>query len=150
MNTALFILRAQPLHKGHVHAIKHLMKKYKVIVALGSINKKDSKNPFSYAARKKMLGSVFKNIRIIGVKDISSDKEWKASVENKAKFDVLVTGNQWVRKCFRGYRTEKPVFLNLEEYDASEIRKLMKKGKKWEYLVPRSVADIIKAEVMNS
>ncbi len=143
MQTAIFILRAQPLHKGHVHAIKQLRKKYKVVVALGSTNRKDSKNPFSCITRRKMLRSVFRNIRIIGIEDSADDDEWIRSVKKKAKFDVVVSGNPWVRRCFSDYETAKPELFGPDKYDASEIRKLMRNGKRWEHLVPVSVAKII-------
>lgn len=145
MRTALFILRAQPLHKGHVHAIKHLMKKYKLIVALGSINRNDSKNPFSYSSRKRMLRSVFKNIKIIGAKDFENDEKWKKNLEKRAKFDIVITGNPWVRRCFSDYPVEKPNLCDPEKYDASRIRNLIRKGGKWEHIVPEEVAKIIKS-----
>ncbi|MEM5834941.1 MAG: adenylyltransferase/cytidyltransferase family protein, partial [Candidatus Aenigmatarchaeota archaeon] len=33
---ALFILRAQPFHKGHLYAIKKAAKKFEVIIGIGS------------------------------------------------------------------------------------------------------------------
>ncbi len=143
MATVLFVLRAQPLHKGHVHAIKQLMKKHKVIVALGSINRKDSKNPFSYRTRRKMIRSVFRGIRVIGIEDSIDDDAWRKGVEKKATFSVVASGNPWVRRCFSDYETAKPELLNPGKYDASKIRKLMRDGKKWEHLVPAGVAKII-------
>lgn len=156
MPAALFVGRFQPLHKGHVRVIKRLLKKFdKVIIAIGSIQeKRTEKNPFSFYERKKMLSLVFPKeissgkIKIIGVRDEKNDEKWTEKILKRAKFDVAVTGNEWVAKCFKG---KKPVrFIKLwkpEIYNGSVIRKVMKKQDKWEKFVPEEIVNYLKERV---
>lgn len=150
MKTTLFIGRFQPLHKGHVFAIKKLLrKKRNVLIAIGSINKKGKKNPFSFAQRKKMVVSVFlrhiKNnrIKITGIKDYRSDERWIREVR-KHRFDEVVTGNSWVVRCLKNHVTRKPVFLKKTLYKSSNVRKRIRNGMEWKNLVPREVYRMIK------
>lgn len=150
--TALFIARFQPLHKGHVHALNQLFKKYRVVIAIGSVNKKDANNPFSYSQRKRMLEVVLRKYKgkykIIGIKDFADNRKWTREVERKAKFDVVVSGNNVVRYCFRKYGSKKykiikPSPLKPKTYDASAIRKRIIRNKRWEHLVPEEIVPLI-------
>lgn len=150
--TALFVARFQPLHKGHVYALKQLLKKYNVIIGIGSINRKDRNNPFSYKERKRMVESVLSKYKgkykIIGIKDYADNKKWTREVEKKARFDVVVSGNALVKYCFgrygtRDYVIKNPSFLRPHIYDASRIRKLIRRKLSWERLVPKRIAAMI-------
>jgi len=106
---ALFVGRFQPLHKGHVKVLKNLLKKYdKDIVAIGSIGERSKENPFTFQQRKQMIKLVFPKevkkgkIVIIGIKDYFDDEKWSNALMKKAKFDVVVTGNKWTERCFKG------------------------------------------------
>ncbi|TLX16418.1 NUDIX domain-containing protein [Rhizobium sp. MHM7A] len=59
---AVYIGRFQPLHKGHEKVIRDALKKAKKVIAfLGSANcPSDTRNPLSYAIRRKMLIAVFR------------------------------------------------------------------------------------------
>ncbi len=146
--TVLYIGRFQPLHKGHVYALKKLFQKYrKVIIMVGSTNKKDEKNPFCFGERKSMINAALKEFghryRIIGMPDTDNDERWKNAVIKKARFDAVVTGNQWTTRCFAGYKVIRPEMLNPRKYSATKIRKLMKEKKNWQSLVPKDVVKIV-------
>jgi nicotinamide-nucleotide adenylyltransferase len=144
---AVFPGRFQPIHLGHVHAIKKAMEKYKVVVVIGSTNKQDAENPFTFEQRKKMIRAVFgKNVKIIGVPDVYDDLKWVKSIEAKVKFDLAITGNEWSKRCFAkaGYKVLEPDFLEPEKYNATRIRNLMLKSHDWENLVPKEVLKLIK------
>ncbi|MBI2076081.1 MAG: adenylyltransferase/cytidyltransferase family protein [Candidatus Aenigmarchaeota archaeon] len=148
LKTALFAGRFQPLHKGHVNAIKNLFGKYqKVVIVIGSVNKKGTENPFTFQERKTMIDASFKKYKnrykIIGVPDVESDRKWKNEITGKVKFDVIVTGNRWTAKCFSGYRIIKPKMLNPAKYNATRIRELIKTGRGWQNLVPKEIVPII-------
>jgi len=144
---ALFIGRFQPFHKGHLHAIKKAMRKYEVIVGIGSADKSNTKlNPFSFQERKRMIEACLdEKVKIIDAEDKRSDEEWANYLISKIDFDVVITGSEWVKQCFKNKKEViEPEFLQPEKYNATKIREFMAKGKKWEHLVPREVARIIK------
>ena len=144
---ALFIGRFQPFHKGHLHAIKQAMKKFdEVIIAIGSADKANMKtNPFSFEERKRMIRACLgKGVKIIDAEDKISDEEWARSLVEKIKFDVVITGSDWVKKCFEGIKeVVKPDFLEPNKYNGTKIREKIAKGEKWKRLVPPQVSKLI-------
>ena len=79
MGAVLFVGRFQPFHNGHKHAIEKLQEKYeKVNIVIGGPKQADRKNPFSFAARRKMIKSSLKkkNYRIFIMPDVNSDAKW--------------------------------------------------------------------------
>jgi nicotinamide-nucleotide adenylyltransferase len=150
MAIALFVGRFQPFHKGHEHAIKSILKKFdKIVIAVGSINKNDEENPYTFAQRKGMINAVLKNYRskyrIISIPDTNSDQHWVKNIIKKAKFDVVVTRNAWTKKCFSEFSILEQRMLKPRIYNATRIRKLMQSKKKWEDCVPKPVLKIIKS-----
>lgn len=147
-DTALFVGRFQPLHKGHVYALKHLLKRNRLIIVVGSTDKKDAVNPFSFQERKAMLDAVlrkYKNrYKIVGIADAKSDRKWSSAIERKVKFDFIVTANPWVKRCFRSYKGAKPQLLKPNVYNASRIRTLIRKNKNWQAYVPKEIIPIIR------
>jgi nicotinamide-nucleotide adenylyltransferase len=147
---AFFVGRFQPFHKGHLFAIKQALKKFdKVIIGIGSTNVIDERNPFTFEERKAMINKVLvkfkRRYKIIGIPDFFDDIAWRNYCLEKATFDVVITGSDWVRRCFKGVKPViKPAFLKPKKYKATRIRKFIKEGKKWENLVPTAVAKYIK------
>lgn len=150
MVTALFVGRFEPFHKGHEYAIKQAFKKFdKVVIGVGSINISNEQNPFTFEERKKMIKEILKNFEgryeIIGIPDFFDDLEWRNYCMEKAKFDVVITGSSWVKRCFEGFKPViKPKFLKPKKYNGTRIRALVAKNKRWENLVPEVVAQYIK------
>ncbi|MFH8132340.1 MAG: nicotinamide-nucleotide adenylyltransferase [Candidatus Aenigmatarchaeota archaeon] len=144
---ALFIGRFQPFHKGHLHAIKRAMKKFDLTVAIGSSDKSNTKsNPFSFEERKRMIEACLGDkVKIIDAEDKRTDEEWAESLMKKAEFDVVITGSEWIKKCFKNKKEIlDPDFLEPKKYNGTRIREMIAKGKKWEHLVPPQVRKIIK------
>ena len=151
MKTALFVGRFQPFHKGHEYAIKSLFSKFdKLIVAVGSINRSDNENPYTFAQRKQMINAVLKNYRskykIIGIPDTTSDQQWVNNITKIAKFDIVVTRNAWTKKCFNGFSILGQRMLKPRIYNATRIRRLMRSNKKWESYLPEAVVNILKSK----
>jgi len=145
----LFVARFQPLHKGHMHALKDIFRRYSgVVIAVGSTNKNDEENPFGFKERKAMLDAALKKYKgryvIIGVRDVESDYRWSRAIEMKAKFDLVVTANTWTARCFHGYDIVKPTMLRPKAYNGTKIRNLIKQKREWENLVPEETIPIIK------
>lgn len=144
---ALFLARLQPLHLGHLHAIKQAMKKFdKVAIAIGSSNKQNTlENPFSFEERREMVRLCLGECEVIGAEDKETDKEWVEELMKKTSFDVVISGSEWIKKCFSNLKKViLPEFLIPEIYNGTNIREKMANGEKWEDLVPREVANYIK------
>ena len=152
---ALFVCRLQPFHNGHLHAIKKILDKYEsVLIAIGSSNaSRQRENPFSFDERREMITEVLEkeNIlykcKIVGVPDITDDKKWVEEIE-KYDFDVVVTGNDWTRRCLEAnYETVSPDFLEPEKYNATRIRNIIRLRGEWKFLVPYEVYDFVKRKL---
>jgi nicotinamide-nucleotide adenylyltransferase len=147
---AFFVGRFQPFHKGHFFALEQTFKEFsKVIIGIGSINIIDEKNPFTFEERKKMIKEALKKFKgkyeIVGIPDFFDDLKWRDYCLEKANFDVVITGSDWVKRCFKGIKPiVKPKFLKPKKYNGTRIRELIGKNKKWENLVPETVVKYIK------
>lgn len=154
-NTGLIIGRFQPFHKGHTYLLKEALKYCdSLIIAIGSSNKTDSHNPFSYLQRIAMIEAFLVNEqlldqvkRIIALPDVASDEAWLSLTYKKAgSFDVVIGNNDWVNSIFAS--TATPILsiphYKRELYEGSSIRLLMDEQKPWEKRVPAVVVPIIR------
>lgn len=151
MKTGLFIGRFQPFHKGHLHAIRFAQKEVdNLIVAVGSsqyVNTKD--NPFSYDERREMIESTLKkekikHFKVYPVSDIGDDNKWVFHLEKSLpKFDVVLTGNEFVRGLFKQKGIPVRYVNFLEGINGTKIRDLILRGKDWKKLVPEESLNVI-------
>ena len=149
---ALFIGRFQPFHKGHLHDIKEALEfSDKVIIAIGSSEENNTKeNPFSFEERKEMIKKVLMknnitNYEIIAIPDINDDEKWVDHVISIVdNFDIVYTGNNWVKRLFQRKKFEVKDVILLKGINATEIRKRIDKNEDWQELVPIEIVDFIK------
>jgi len=119
MKKMLIIGRFQPFHSGHLSIIKKYHRKnFFIKIVIGSIQKEFQKNdPFTKDERIDMIKKSLEehnlnNYEIIFVPDVPSDKEWVSLIKKKVQdFDVLFTGNPWVKRLFKKENIE------IHEYD---------------------------------
>ena len=79
----LAVCRCQPFHIGHERMVDIMLKKCEIItIVLGSTNIKDSKNPWPFHDRKRMIKNIYgetpdwKRMKILGAPDINDDLRW--------------------------------------------------------------------------
>lgn len=152
MKTGLFIGRFQPFHKGHLEAVKRILKEVdKVIIGIGSSQYSRTKeNPFTAEERKEMIDRTLKNngissYELVFIPDIPDDSKWAEHVEKLCPgFDIVYTGSEWTRKCFEMIKRYpmKPI-EKIFGIDATEIRKRILKDGNWQELVPKEIAEEI-------
>ncbi|MCX8175347.1 MAG: nicotinamide-nucleotide adenylyltransferase [Candidatus Micrarchaeota archaeon] len=153
--TALFIGRFQPFHKGHLAALRWIAARSgRVIVAVGSAQESGTPaNPFSLRERMQMLKKelahegLAKKCILAAVTDINSNERWVAHLDASVPpYDVAYSNNPLVRKLMKkaGRRVRRIPFFRKKRYNATEIRRLMKEGKRWEDRVPEKVEEVLK------
>ncbi|AEA12331.1 nicotinamide-nucleotide adenylyltransferase [Thermoproteus uzoniensis 768-20] len=154
---ALFPGRFQPPHWGHVKAVKAILEEVdEVVVSVGSAQfNYILKDPFTAGERIWMLreglregGVDLSRVIIIPIPNVENNLEWLGRVRSYAPpFEVVYTGNPFVAKLFRdaGYEVRQQPMFERDRYVSTRVRELMLAGDpRWEELVPRSVAEIVK------
>lgn len=149
--SAVFIGRFQPLHKGHLYALRYVAKRYKkFVVIIGSAQKKDARNPFSVLQRKKMLGAVLHekkiNAKIKVLRDYRSNEKWVSEFKKLAgNAKVVHSNNPLVKRLCRkaGFIVVPIPFYKRYKYYATLIRERMQGKKSWKRLVPKEVLEVI-------
>ncbi|MDR2034151.1 MAG: adenylyltransferase/cytidyltransferase family protein [Helicobacteraceae bacterium] len=79
---ALAVMRLQPLHNGHKLLIDAMLRETDAaLIGIGSIDKNDERNPFSFDERKAMLRAIYGDearLKVFGLRDIGAQtkREW--------------------------------------------------------------------------
>lgn len=151
----MFIGRFQPVHLGHIEAIKDIIKENdELIVVIGSAQYSHTvDNPFTAGERYEMLrlalseaGIDLSKVLIVPVPDVGYHSIWVSHLKSLTPtFHVVYTNNPLVTTLFReaGYEVRPIKMYRRDELVATKIRKMMLEGTDWRSLVPRSVADFI-------
>lgn len=153
----LMLGRFQPFHKGHLALTKQILSECdELLIIIGSaqFNFID-KDPFSAGERVLMIHEALKEARIdlsrcyiIPVANDENNARWLAYIRSMVPpFDVLYSGNDFVKYLARSQDSsiviEDPMFAEINEYNGTNIRRLMQEGKPWEHLVPPAVTKVI-------
>ena len=153
---AIFISRFQPFHKGHLKAIKWILKREKeIFITIGSSQESLTKeNPFSFSERKKMIEETLKSekikkFKIYGMPDFKNDIFWAKKILKITKLNlkeaIVFSQNPWTKRCFQkiGVKVKAhPMFYN--NLSATQIREKIIHNKNWRSLVPKTVLDFFK------
>jgi nicotinamide-nucleotide adenylyltransferase len=149
--------RFQPFHRGHLALTKQILSECdELLMIIGSaqFNFID-KDPFSAGERMLMIHEALKEAGvdlsrcyIIPVANDENNARWLAYIRSMVPpFDVLYSGNDFVKYLARSQDSsiviEDPMFAEINEYNGTNIRRLMQEGKPWEHLVPPAVAKVI-------
>lgn len=151
----LIVGRFQPLHKGHLAAIREALGKCDdLIVVIGSAEDSHTdRNPFTAGERFQMLISSLtpkerSRIFIVPIRDLNRYSVWVSHIESHLPpFDVVFSNSDLTRSLFAkaGYEVRKTKAYNPKEYSATEIRRRIAADDEWERLVPEPVARILEA-----
>lgn len=152
--SGLFIGRFQPVHNGHMEAIKFACSRCeKLIVVVGSSQKSyEPEDPFTVGERIEMVRDAIAGARldskcqVLSVPDIQNNSLWVAHVESLVPpFDSVFSNNSLVKTLFAdaGYKVVPVPMANRREYEGTKIRKLMLEGKDVSSLVPKEALAVI-------
>lgn len=151
----LMIARFQPLHYGHLRAIKYCREVAdEVVIAIGMASQSHTpENPFTAGERIEMIRRTLKwaelNLGDFVTITLPTLEVSKVSVHYvklySPVFNKVVSLNPIVRRLFieEGYTVLTPPVESRDKLSGSHIRKLMVKGDSWKELVPPPVAEVI-------
>lgn len=147
----LIIGRFQPFHRGHLYLIKKALNHIEsLIIAVGSANIYDEKNPFSFEDRKKfIMFSLKKHLllnrikKIIPIDDyLDDDDYWLEQLKKKTgPFEVSFGNNNWVNGILekRGLKVIKFPLYKRHKYEGVKIREEIKHSKNPEELLKKNL-----------
>lgn len=148
--TVLVVGRWQPFHLGHLRLMMSAFRLgRRVMVVMGSSNEsRSARNPLTVRERSEMMRRALggRSYGVVPVRDLGNDRLWLGEVKRKCgKFDIVMTGNAYTASIFRkaGYKVIRPQFFRKKECNATHIRSLVRKGKRWKRLVPRAVLEYL-------
>lgn len=149
----LVVGRFQPFHKGHLSVIRECLGKCdELIVVIGSAEESHTmRNPFTAGERFQMILSCLTpqerpRVLIVPIRDVNRYSVWVNHLESYLPpFDIVFSNSDLTRSLMKqaGYEVRKTKAYNVREYSATEIRKRIVSGKKWENLVPEPVARML-------
>lgn len=154
------IARWKPVHLGQEAVLRALCNGAgQVIIGVGSSNRYNARNPFTYEETEAMLRLVLPAIEtaeyanakfaIVPVPDLDDGPRWRIMVkEMLGELDAFVTDNPYVANLMKDdYRLMRPVdWLSPSEcikVDGSTVRAMMARGERWQDWVPERVAGYI-------
>jgi nicotinamide-nucleotide adenylyltransferase len=155
--TGLFIGRFQPFHKGHLATVKFALGRVdQLVIVVGSAQKNhEPRNPFTAGERIRMVKEALdadtevdvRRILIIPVPDVDVHSMWTRQVDMLVpEYKVVFANDPFTLSLFRerDIETVEAPLYKREEMSATEVRRRMASGEKWQDLVPSRVAEIVR------
>ncbi len=152
MQTSIFIGRFQPIHKGHVQALRELAKSSgKIMIIIGTpLNKGMTtlRNPLTTSERKELLNVVLNDFPVpVAIKtqrDIGIVSVWRDEILMKIPKDaIVVSGNKNLLKILGPYRRVRGLSKKIK-VRATLIRSWIKKGDiRWKKFVPKGCVNLL-------
>jgi len=145
--------RFQPFHLGHLDLAKQILSECDdmIITITSSQFNYLEKDPFTAGERIEMIhqslrdaGVDLSRCFIIPIENQFNIATWAAYLKSiLPKFDKVYSGNEYVEMLLAdsGIEVIKPKFLQREQYNATNIRKMIIEDKDWQSLVPKAVSE---------
>ena len=157
MKRGFFIGRFQPYHLGHHNVIRRIIREVdELIIGIGSAQESHTlENPFTAGERVLMVSKALdeidpeikKRVYIIPLEDVYRNSLWVSHVCSMVPpFHVVFSNNPLVIRLFKeaGFEVRRTEMFRRDIYQGTEIRRRMLSGERWEDLVPKSVAEVIR------
>jgi nicotinamide-nucleotide adenylyltransferase len=158
----LYVGRFQPFHKGHLEAIKEVLKEVEeIVIVIGSAQYSHNiHNPFTAGERIVMVRRAleeakidYSRIWIVPVPDLHLHMLWVSALEGYTPHFTIVFSNEpLTQRLFmeNKYKVKKIRFFERKQHNSTLIRQKMLTNESWKNLVPKSVVEyIIKIDGVN-
>ena len=151
----LYVGRFQPFHKGHLDAIKNVLKEVEeIVVVIGSAQySHDSENPFTAGERLVMIRNALDEaevdltqVWIVPVPDVNLHMMWVSAVEGYTpKFQLVYSNEPLTKRLFMeaGYKVKNIPYFERQLYSSTIIRAKMLQDESWKTLVPQAIIEFI-------
>ncbi len=142
---AVFLGRFQPFHSGHHAVVEELRGEYEdFLIAVGSAETEGTgENPLSFEERREIIENCFPEIQVLGIEDRErteeGNRDWVLDLEDITGADTVVSGNELVQRLVdehTGMEVREPEQHEPSIYSGTEIRRRIRSGEEWRYLVP--------------
>lgn len=142
---AAFLGRFQPFHKGHHETVKEYKQEYdELVVVVGSAAKSGTeRNPLTFEQRKEVIEACHPEVEIVPLEDEDRGEEgypdWTERFIEKAEPDVVITRNDLVQRLVQKHsdaEIEEQELYKPDTCSGTRIRKRVREGKEWRYMVP--------------
>ena len=127
----LIIWRFQPIHKGHIQLIqKSLEENPATLVLVGSVNKQDNKNPYTFEERRNFILWEFPNkkLSLAPLPDFASDDDWidhiLLHIPERVTDASLYCGdrqNDYAVQVLEKLKATLPFDLEIQEIDRKDL-----------------------------
>ena len=154
-NRGLYVGRFQPFHKGHLDAIKNVLKEVEeIVVVIGSAQySHDSENPFTAGERLVMIRNALDEaevdltqVWIVPVPDVNLHMMWVSAVEGYTpKFQLVYSNEPLTKRLFMeaGYKVKNIPYFERQLYSSTVVRSKMLQDESWKTLVPQAIIEFI-------
>lgn len=150
----LIVGRFQPFHKGHLAVVREALGKCdELIVIIGSAEDSHTeRNPFTAGERFQMILSCLTpeertRTLVVPIRDVNRYSVWVNHIESYLPpFDIVFSNSDLTRALFKqaGYQVRSTKEYN-GNLNATEVRRKIVSGMKWQHLVPPPVARILES-----
>jgi nicotinamide-nucleotide adenylyltransferase len=152
---ALFVGRFQPIHLGHMEALRIIFEAVdELIIVIGSSQKShELDDPFTAGERISMIRAALDEMEIptsryylIPVPDSTMHSSWVSMVIAYCPpFHIVYSNEPLTRRLFReaGRTVQGIPLFQRKLYSATEIRQRILTGKAWKALLPQGVVAVI-------
>jgi nicotinamide-nucleotide adenylyltransferase len=145
MTRAAFIGRFQPFHEGHRQVREEYREKFNLVVVIGSAGKsREEDNPLIADEREEIIRECFPDLEVFRKEDEETKEEednrrWIRKIEEEMDAEKIISRNNLVRRIVKNHSEAELVEQELHDpeiYSGSEIRRRIRSGEEWRYLVP--------------
>ncbi|PSH00475.1 MAG: hypothetical protein BRC30_03350 [Nanohaloarchaea archaeon SW_7_46_7] len=144
----VFLGRFQPMHRGHKKVIEDHRDEENFAVVIGSSGKsREQKNPLTAEEREKLIKACFPGLEILNLEDEDQDEEGNRKWLQELKglgIGRVISQNSLVKELVNEDEDLELIEQNLydpEIYSGTEVRRRIRSGEEWRYLVPQCSED---------